>query len=383
MKAAYIISEFNPFHKGHEYIINKARKISDADYVICIMSGDFVQRGAPAIIDKYTRTEAALAGGADMVLQLPAAVSLSSADDFALGGINIARSLRLPGFLVFGAECDDMDMLGETARFLTEEPGAFSDHVMNGMEAGYSYPVAVQKAFEFDAPDYLKDILKSPNNLLAVSYLKALKGCKSIEPIAIKRIGAGHNDPSPKANGEFMSSSAIRKLMLSGNYDAPPEPLLTEDDFSQILRYLLAQIAKPHENTDLARRIFNNREKCTSFRGFADTVQNRSVTYAQVCRVLMRMILDIDNEPATKNPENLYARILGVRESAKELINELNKISGIPIIVNLSKDTEKLNSVQKKLLDTDLGCENIYRGVSSTKSGREIPTAFERRLITF
>lgn len=211
MKTAAIIAEFNPFHNGHAEIIKKARELTGCDYCLIIMSGDYVQRGTPAIVDRHTRCRAALEGGADLVISQPTRYATSSAENYALMSVKLLNALGCVDYLVFGSECGDLEELRSCAQFFSDENTAFQEKLREYTRSGISFP----KARAMAAPMY-ETLLSSPNNVLAVEYLKALLSTGStIEPVTIRRIGAGYNDDT--SIEKYSSASAIRNLIQNVN----------------------------------------------------------------------------------------------------------------------------------------------------------------------
>lgn len=187
-----IIGEYNPFHNGHLYHLNKSKEIAKSDYTIAIMSGNFVQRGTPAIIDKWSRAKMALLNGIDLVIELPSIYSISSAENFAMGAIKILNSLKIVDKFSFGAETDDIEILQQFADILTDEPPEFKSLLNHELSKGVSFPKARENALLMYLNDIRKyaNILSSPNNILAIEYLKALNYTESeLMPIAVKRVG--------------------------------------------------------------------------------------------------------------------------------------------------------------------------------------------------
>ena len=167
-----IIAEYNPFHNGHAYQIEQARLLTGCDFLVVVMSGDYVQRGAPAVFDKYTRARMALACGADLVLELPVACSCASAEFFASGAVSLLDGLGCVDFLCFGSESGNLQSLMEPARILAKESPVFQEALRRGLSLGLSFPAARKEAFRACASN--PDILDLPNNILGIEYLKAL-----------------------------------------------------------------------------------------------------------------------------------------------------------------------------------------------------------------
>ena len=204
MKTALIVAEFNPYHNGHKYIAEKARELTHADYVIALMSGDYVQRGAPAIVNRYVRTEMALSSGIDMVIAFPTRYATCSAEEYAANALRIAASLGCIDFLFFGSECGDIDRLTEAARFLVLEPDDYKERLREYLKQGISFP----KARALALPQF-EDLLGSPNNILGIEYIKAiLRGNYDIQPGTCSRIGTDHG--SSAVSDGYASATALR-----------------------------------------------------------------------------------------------------------------------------------------------------------------------------
>ncbi|MBQ3855234.1 MAG: nucleotidyltransferase family protein, partial [Ruminococcus sp.] len=213
MKVSGIICEYNPFHNGHLYHIEQTRK-NGATHIVCVMSGNFVQRGDTAIMDKLERARLAVKCGADLVVELPVAFSLAPAESFATGAVWLLKSLGVVDELSFGSETGDVLAL-QKALSATEEASKYMvDEIVSIMDRGYTYPRALASVVD-SIDENAGKILASPNNLLAVEYLKALKKFGSpMTPFTIKRSGADHD--SPEASGGFMSASSVRERILEG-----------------------------------------------------------------------------------------------------------------------------------------------------------------------
>ena len=235
MRVTSIISEYNPFHEGHKYHMENAKKITNSDYTIVIMSGDFTQRGTPAIIDKYARAEQALLNGADLVLELPVCFATASAEGFAFGAVSILEKLGVVDSLVFGSECGDIDCIKKVADFLTGEYSAFnnldnlaeSDKFKNFQERlhfflkqGLSFPKARANVLSEIFPDLDETFLSSSNNILGIEYCRALKYFdSSIAPMTIIRKDNLYNDDELAEEGKLSSATAIRKVLNEINYN--------------------------------------------------------------------------------------------------------------------------------------------------------------------
>lgn len=386
MRTIGIIAEFNPFHNGHSYLIEKCKKDLNADYCVVVMSGDFVQRGAPAIIDKFTRTRMALSCGADLVIELPIYYSTGSAEYFASGAISILNKLGIIDYLCFGSECGEITALSKVADILASEPSEFKDALAKELKNGASFPKARQNALMAAVPSLgeekaLSDILSNPNNILAIEYLKALKlSGSSMKPYTITRAGEGYHSD---ALNELSSASAIREAMLSGTdiSGAMPEgaynilsesadKLAVSNDFSKLLLYKLLSERTTEELTkyldvsgDLAQKILNNISSFTTIDEFAMALKSKDISYARISRSLIHILLNITDahmEAYKYDDYTAYARVLGLKKSSSRLLSNAHEASRIPIIDRL-KDAEKLLSpLQMALLDETLYSSRVY-----------------------
>lgn len=215
-----IVSEYNPFHNGHLHHLNESKKITHSDYSIAIMSGNFTQRGETSIVDKWSKTKMAIENGIDLVIELPTLYSISSAENFASGAIKILESLGIVDYISFGSECADIDVLNDVANVLCTEPDEYKTLLSHELSKGISFPKAREKALMMYLNDVRRfaNVLSSPNNILGIEYLKALKRQKSnIQPVTVKREGSNYNDNSISKHSKFASASAIRNLCLSNN----------------------------------------------------------------------------------------------------------------------------------------------------------------------
>jgi predicted nucleotidyltransferase len=394
MKTIGIIAEFNPFHRGHEYLIDKCKKDLNADFCVVVMSGDFVQRGAPAIVDKFTRTRMALNGGADLIFELPIYYSLGSAEFFALGAVSLLNSLGVVDYLCFGSEIPDLGALDAIADILVKEPDDFKKALNENLKNGDSYPAARSKALQMQLPFISDDILKSPNSILAIEYLKALKltGSK-IKPYTIQRKGEGyHSEEATK----FSSAQGIRKLLLANTTSHPddtdnlikeliPASSVSEfdsylgkfvdiNDFSDLLHYKLL-LEKGSDFTrylditdDLSNRINANIEIYKDFNSFCELLKSKNLTFTRISRCMMHILLNITKENMDiYKADNFtsYLRILGMKKECISLLSSIKENGQLPII-NRLKDTEKiLSPIQMKLFEETLSASLIYNSKAS------------------
>lgn len=358
-----VICEYNPFHNGHKYQLEQMKKNSDA--VICIMSGDFVQRGSASVYDKFTRAKAALLSGADLVIMLPCAYSLSPAEIFAFGGVSLCDSLGIVGSLYFGSECGSISELSEAAKILLGEPVEVSEKIRELLAGGISYPAARAKAFsEFIAPA----VLKEPNNILAIEYIKALMRLESkINPITIMRRTAGHHDVT--ASEGIASATAIRRFISDKEdfHDYVPEnvyelyksstPANIENLYS-VLAYTLRtksaqELSRINEVAEgLENRLKSSVYQCKSYSELAVFVKSKRYTQSKINRILLSVLLNIDKNLPKSKPE--YIRVLGMNKKGMELLSEIKRKSRLPIITKTADYKGLCASFEADILASDL-----------------------------
>lgn len=394
MKIAAIIAEYNPLHNGHCYHLAETKRLTGADYVLVIMSGSFVQRGAPALCNKYIRTKTALLNGADAVLELPSLYALSSAEFFAQGAVTLLNQLGVIDFLSFGSESGELSSLVSLSQDLLTESAHFKEALSAALKSGRSFPAA--------RADALKDIPNSPNDILAVEYCKALLASKSaIKPFTIKRKGAGyHSDSLTSHTEEFSSASAIRRAVLTKGLlpkeqlPKSAEALLLEnhvlsapmdtDDFSSLLHYRLLSEKEQgfSQYLDCSQSLSDKICKfLPEYRGFTDfcmSLKSKDITYTRCQRTLMHILLNITWQESYRAPFSQrklllpYGRLLGFRRDAAPLLSAVKKHSSIPLI-SKPADAEKLLAPKElSLLKQDIFCSDIYEAVHFAKT-KETP----------
>lgn len=412
MKIVGLIAEYNPFHNGHEYHIQKAKEITGADAVVVVMSGNFVQRGAPAIMPKHLRAKVALKSGASLILELPVCFSTGSAELFAQGAVALLDSLGCIDSLCFGSECGDINLLTKIAEILADEPEEYRALLRSNLKQGLSFPASRERAIR----DYLNDkslsrILASPNNTLGIEYIKALIRIKSpIRPYTILRKDSRYHADTLEPSGSFSSATAIRKLLLfSGNslntdqddpYDepklssilarledhVPPECVnllerthlirypVYSNDFSLLVKY---QLMKESRGTlcryadiseDLANRIMKHLNDYQNFDQFCDLLKTKEVTYSRISRALLHIILGITSSFVSQTSSEggiHYARMLGFRKD-QEILSLIKKAASVPLISRLS-DMDSLSDYGRQMLHLDIFSSNLYESVISNK----------------
>lgn len=388
MKTVALITEYNPFHFGHLYHLNMAKELTNATHSMCIMSSSFVQRGEPAIVDKWSRAKMAIENGIDLVIELPYLSSVQTAELFAYGSVRILEELNVVDYLAFGSELGELDILKEIANVLVEEPFYFKKELKANLSRGTSYTIsrniAIMNYFSDVYSVEISDILNNANNILAVEYLKALRKLKSnIKPITIKRRGHNYNDTSI-SNG-YASASAIRKHIfdkgLHDSFNLVPEntfvileQFLKEhktfnklDNYYAILNYLLINtnsedLKKQFDIKDgLENRIIEKSFNSKSYEELIGTIASKTHTRSRIRRALLQLILntkkeDIDNYFAS-TPK--YIRVLGANQKGFELLKKINDVSNL-IVLNKFSDYKKIDilkndiSIKKEILATNI-----------------------------
>lgn len=431
MNVTGIIAEYNPFHNGHAFHIEETRKNTDADYCIAVISGNFVQRGAPALVNKYDRTKMALENGIDLVIELPVIAATSSAESFALGGVCLLDKLGVVSHISFGAEADtasDIELLGRLADFFAAEPPAFQKYLEQELKCGCSFPAARAKAAlnclqQLDSGSMndtlaqFEHLLGSPNNILAIEYMKAIhRHDLKLKPSVVTRTGAGYHDAD--TDTELASASALRKFIFQDNScqktdsemlnqmlthtvpDSVRELLLTahknhaflqEDDFSDLLYYELCRkflhsafSDLDSDYTDLEQRIANKLESFTCWSEFVSDLKTKNQTYTAISRHLLHSFLGIDAKllAAAKNCHYApYARILGFRKDASPLLKELQEHSQIPLLRKIAKERQSLTPEQQNLLDLDVYASDLYNRILFSKTGIQRKNEYRQPLI--
>lgn len=412
MKTIGIIAEYNPFHNGHKYQIEKAKELTGADYVIIAMSGDFVQRGAPALIDKYTRAKMALSCGADLVLELPALWACSSAEFFGAAGIALLDKLGIVDMVCFGCETPNLSAFHQLADFFIEEPENYRRALSTYLKEGKNFPTARALAVSDSLPDAspeVTDILRSPNNILALEYCKALrKRESSMEVLPIQRVGKNYHDT--ETDSAFSSATGIRKLLqqkadlnnditsLKGQMpDVALEileealncrPLLFEDDFSSLLGFQLLKEDSFSQyadvSSDLSNRIRNTRYSFSSVSSYLDCLYTKEVTFGRLSRMLFHILLG-HKEKDYDIYRNLdyvpYARVLGCSESAAPIWRKLKDKSQIPLITNLPQAPQLLDAPAMALLEKDIYASRLYRLAAIQKGKKLLPDEYQQKFL--
>lgn len=377
MKIAAIISEYNPFHYGHKYLIDKARKELEVDKIIVIMSGDFTQRGEPSILPKELRTRHALTNGADLVLLLPNPYATGSADLFAYGAISILNSLNCIDYLVFGSECGDVNKLKECAVASIER----DIEISRLLQEGYTYAKARATLFGSDDPT-----VSSPNNVLGIEYIRSLILLNSnIVPVTFTREGQAYDDCS-MISDSYLSAKSVRKAALSKDLDEVSDfipgnvykallenTLVTKEMFYDELFYACL-INKEHledfldVSKHLANRINNNIFESRNWNDLINRINAKNYTETRLNRALLHILLNVKgtNSYYKEKISNLsHIRMLGFRKSAEALLKEIDSRSKLKLYAKVPDIYDKASDDTKDLIDKELFASTFYTKISN------------------
>lgn len=415
MRVAAIIAEYNPFHLGHKYHITKTRELSGADFVIAVMSGDYVQRGEPAIFDKYIRTRYALQSGIDLVIELPVAYATGSAGYFAMGGVKLLDQLHCVDVLSFGSEWAGTNELNEVFNILKEEPPAYKILFKEGLRKGMNFP----KAREYAIKEYLKDIesevmwdryagiLSQPNHILALEYIRALSALSSsIEPMAVKRMGSDYHET--ELSRDISSATAVRnalknhigqELLFQAVGDCASSMIQHYDegntlDWEDLMPYFhyAYLFERKHignyfgMNLELGRRLEHNYKADMSFTKMLSALHSKNMTDTAIKRALLHVVLQMKGEPYLGEAKDIitpYIRVLGFRARAAKLIKKIRESTPLTVIQKPSAGFEQLkhNELGMWLYKQDILASNLYEQLCAKKSGRSPVDEFERQQI--
>lgn len=426
MKIVGLIAEYNPFHNGHQYHIEKSKEITGADTAIVVMSGDYVQRGTPAIMPKYLRAEMALRCGAGAVFELPVCYSTGSAELFAMGAVSFLDSLGIVDSICFGSECNDLDGLKAVADILCEEPEEYRQLLQTHIKNGLSFPAARQKALTsyMNSPKHAL-LLSDPNNILGIEYLKALKKLdSSIHPYTIRREESHYHDT--ELQDHYSSASAIRSLLaysssaLSTQYDGGTfenthfSNILNEledqvpscclellkdyhhvmypvyqNDFSLLMKYkLLNKSAQDltrylDVSEELANRISGQLNNFFNYKQFCELLKTKEMTQTRINRALLHIMLGIKKrnvEEYIDGGYHYYARLLGFRKDREKLLGSVTKNGILPLVTSLYQ-TEDIPDAGKKMLNHDILASNLYKSVSTDKYKTAFQNEYSQMLL--
>lgn len=402
MKAVGLVTEYNPFHNGHLYHLNKAMELTGADISVAVMSGDFVQRGEPAVLDKYTRTSMALNSGVNLVVELPVNYAVSSAENFAAGALKVLDYIKADS-IAFGSESGDIERLSKIAHVLCDNEDTLYKEISKYTANGISYAAARQKTVEKLADKDTAAILTSSNNILAVEYLKAIiKNNYAIKPYTVQRQGDAYNDTDIRS--DYASATALRGnlkadniskyipvkagLILSSNTNYIYPDDITEALFTRLLDILFASsydknvfienvMKYPDVNKEIAGRLYKSAidmitrtvpqgaeskdNGVFSFGSLCEHIKTKEVPLSRIKRALVRITLGLDKKHMEKYSNAPYIRVLGFDKKGQEYLSYIRKTVEVPLIT-------KTADYKEMLLD-DIHAANIYNMIVAGKYG--------------
>jgi predicted nucleotidyltransferase len=402
MKAVGLVTEYNPFHNGHLYHLNKAIELTGVDISVAVMSGDFVQRGEPAVLDKYTRTSMALNSGVNLVVELPVNYAVSSAESFAAGALKVLDYIKADS-IAFGSESGDIERLSKLAHILCDNEDTLYKEISKYTANGISYAAARQKVVEKLTDKDTAALLTSSNNILAVEYLKAIiKNNYAIKPYTVQRQGDSYNDTDIRS--EYASATALREnlkadniseyipvkagLILSSNTNYIYPDDITEVLFTRLLDILFASnydknvfienvMQYPDVSKEIAGRLYKSAMDMItrtvpqgaeskdnglfSFGSLCEHIKTKEVPLSRIKRALVRITLGLDKKHMEKYANEPYIRVLGFDKKGQEYLSYIRKTVEVPLIT-------KTADYKEMLLD-DIHAANIYNMIVAGKYG--------------
>ncbi len=416
-----LVVEYNPFHYGHLHHLHESIRLINPDYVVAVMSGNFCQRGEPAIVNKFARTRVALMNGVDLIFELPVVYATQDAGGFAIGSVGVLHKSGVVTDMVFGSESGDIDFLRKVANILVNQTPEFQEAFKKQLKLGYSYPNARKYAL-MDVLNGEVSKLSKSNDILGIEYVKSIIHYESsIEPHVIKRMGADYNDEQFK--GKFSSASAIRRSIKVGEFEHSKEalpsatyevlyeefskgrgPIFWEDlefvigMFRKLKREDFEKIYSFTEGLDL--RFYEAARESGDLQRFVEMVKAKRFTYSRIRRAILHVLLDMDKERIEKSnalgPQ--YLRVLGFNSKGRELLKQIKKQSEVPIISTASlykqvlEDAQKQNMEGKRLwkierelfiwqFERDMLASDIYTFLYPNKSLRSAGMDFEQPIM--
>ena len=413
MKIAGVISEYNPFHNGHKYHLQQTREQTGADYIIVIMSGNFVQRGVPAMYHKYLRAKQALLEGADLVLELPALYSTASAPNFAYGAVSSLLATNLISHLSFGMEAARLDDLKAIADFLTCESVTYQHALRAELSKGCSFPIARIHAIEGliskqKLSTDLKQLLETPNNILAIEYLKVLNQKNAaVTPMGIHRRDSGYHSTNMEL--DFSSATAIRnEIFTNGLNDKvkaaiPPASFemfrkessarpITPDSITDLLQYVLTRHRGSFTGySDLDEELSNRLSKIHygnfSFEELSNQLTGKHTTKTHCYRALLHIFLDITKEYDSYFSLDTvpYLRVLGVKRETTSLLKYLHNTCHVPIIEKVTTAKKQFyqtgNTLAEHLFALDLKASECYNLIYKQQYHDDILSDYKQNII--
>lgn len=389
MKVLGIVSEYNPLHTGHAYHIRASVEKTGATHVICVMSGHFVQRGEPSIVDKWARAKMALLSGADLVLELPVAFSCASAEIFAYGAVRTLHCTGVVDYLSFGSEQGELGSLWRIASVLYDEPAAYRELLKKYLGEGNSFASAREKALTGYLRGLPDNIMSQSNNILAIEYLKALKSLRSnIQPTTIKRQGSSYQETEIAAS--FSSATAIRAFLQSNG--SPEHPLLSanlpesslqqlkqclekgrgpvfSETFEQTILYRIRTMDPQclQQVPDVKEGLENRLIACANKAGTLDQLVNMVTTSrypsARIKRICANLLWGITKSSLQSFLDDEtcgYLRVLGFSPKGRELLQRISREGALPLVTKVSNYKNQLSGLSREMFEYDIKATDIY-----------------------
>ena len=408
-----IVAEYNPFHSGHLYQINKAKSICAADYVVVIMSGHFTQRGEAAIYDPYLRTEMALKAGVDAVYEMPAAFSTASAADFAFYAVTFLTLLNVD-YISFGVEDATLDELENLADILLNESEGFKNLIKEKLSKGYTYPLARKEAFLNELKNFrnfdetrIKSLLSTPNNILGLEYIYTIKKIGShLRPVLIKRKGSDYHDKGIAYNKEHSSATALRKylslhselkelessLMPSSIEIIKKSKPLFADDFRGSISRKLYDLLYNNVNLsiysdispNLSDRIYKLNKNYSDYEAMVASIKSKDYTFTRISRALCHILLNIKRSDTDIYKNNIkYSKLLGFRRSSGHLLKLIKTRSQL---INITKPADAKDILRDeketyRLFMSEVYASYIYNSVYYDKYKTELKNSYSREIV--
>lgn len=384
LKVVGIIAEFNPFHNGHQYLIQQAKKITKADLVVIVMSGSFTQNGNIAIYNKFKRAKISIENGADLVIELPTIYSVSSGEYFATGAIDLLNKLNIVDYVFFGSESGNIELLSDIANLELTNKDKIGQLIKEKMKKGITYAQAHESALKsYLTPSQIKELQKS-NNILAIEYIKALKKTNSkIIPYTIKRKGNSISDINIENDGNFTSATSIREcIMLKKDSKIlekyipinmykiilTQKPLFNDDIYNVIKFSILNNMKDMHNFKNIngiaegiENKIISALSMSKNYDEFIHNIKSKRYTLSSIKRMILNILLNISKNDFNKLYLNInYAHILSISTNGKTLLSNISKVSNVNLLTKVNnKILNSLNEINKKSLDIDIFASNI------------------------
>ena len=380
-----IISEYNPFHNGHKYQLSESLEQSGADGAIALMSGDFTQRGTPAMADKYTRAHAAVLGGLDVVFELPVIYATGSSRDFGDGAVGLMSKMNNVDYLAFGVEDDELGLFYEVSEILATEPDNYKDILNHYLSKGFTFPNASEKAIKKILGNSIGDKLSKPNNILAISYLVAMRKQKSkLRPIIIKRNDGGYSNN--KLTGKYSSATAIRHALRNNESIKPYLPKVCVDPYEGFLRKdlpdpewlspfivsrliydrnLPPEISNLENIMDMTEELLNRIRKIplpVRYIELQDYLKTKNMTMSRITRVLLHIVLGIlssDREKAFENGYGEYLNLLALSDNGSKIVKKISDSPSLKVI-NKKSLYKPSNDFNERLWEIDKLATDLY-----------------------